>query len=803
MRKLRPICLSNRKCDFCLEHFSCNLFFFLAALALFASLLSAQNVKRPAKADLPPEDEIWYGAVLQDSHQEWRYLKGGAKLQTSEMSITADEIDFNSDTNWAYARGHVRLEHFLSGDVLNAERGEYNLKTEEGKFYGVSGTSPAKIMTSPGVLTTTNPFYFQALWADRIRNRYILHQGFITDCKMPKPWWTFNAPVFDIVPGQRAIARHTVFRLKHVPVLYLPYFYRPLGEKNRRSGFLTPNIGHSSIRGYMYGGGYYWAINRSYDLDYRLQYFTLRGPAHTIDFRGKPNQVTDFNFSYYAVQDKGLPAGNGQVQKQGGEQFEITARTQIWGFTGRLDYNYLSSYLFRAVFSNSYVGAISSEVDSIGFLQRHFNHDQYTLNLVAQRAQIFEAITLPGERPNQVVIQKLPSVEFSARDRNIAKDAFPVWISLNASGGLVSRQEPGFQTGWATPRIDFAPRVATAFSFKGFSLSPSITFEATHYGRSYAVNTTTYTPVDSCGGYPSCPPASVSNAVVSPNNLFRKDADFLLDFHLPPIERIFAPPEWLHLGAKLKHVVEADAEYEYVTGVNQFEKIIHFDATDIISNTNQLTVSFTNRLYKKTKKGDVSEFLNWRISQARYFDPTFGDTVVAGQRTVNYAVASLTPYTFLDGPRSYSPVISSLTISPYSFFSLEYRAAYDPRRSKFLDHTIGGSVRVSKYFVSIGDTAITTNPLLVPQANQLTFSAGYGNTNRKGWNVAGSVTRDLLLKRTLYQTVQTSYNTDCCGFSFQLRRTNIGFRDESQYLFSFSVANLGTFGSLQKQERIF
>jgi len=803
VRKLRLICLSNRKGDFCLEHFSGNLFVFLAALALSASLLPAQSVNRPAKADLPPEDEIWYGAVLQDSHQEWKYLKGGAKLQTSEMSITADEIDFNSDTDWAYARGHVRLEHFLTGDVLNADRGEYNIKTEEGKFYGVSGTSPAKIMTSPGVLTTTNPFYFQALWADRIRNRYILHKAFVTDCKMPKPWWTFNAPVFDIVPGQRAIARHTVFRLKHVPVLYLPYFYRPLGKNDRRSGFLTPNIGHSSIRGYMIGGGYYWAINRSYDLNYRLQYFTLRGPAHNFDFRGKPNDVTDFNFSFYAVQDKGIRYPDGQVQKQGGEQFELTARTEIWGFTGRLDYNYLSSYLFRTVFSNSYVGAISSEVDSIGFLQRHFDHDRYTLNLVAQRAQIFESVTLPDERPDQVVIQKIPSIEFSARDRNIAKDALPVWVSLNTSAGLVSRQEPSFQTGWATPRIDFAPRVATAFSFKGFSLSPSITFEATDYGKSYAVNTTTYTPVESCGGYPSCAPASANNVVVSSSNLFRKDADFILNLRLPTLERIYAPPDWLHLGAKLKHVIEADAEYEYVTGVNQFEKIIRFDATDIISNTNQLTYSLTNRFYKKTKKGDVSEFLNWRISQARYFDPTFGGTVIAGQRTVNYAVASLTPYTFLDGPRGYSPVISSLTVSPYSFFSLEYRAAYDPRRNKFVDHTIGGSVRVSKYFVSIGDTAITTNPLLVPQANQITFAGGYGNTNRKGWNVAGAVTRDLLLKRTLYQFVQASYNTDCCGFSVQLRRTNIGFRDESQYLFSFSVANLGTFGTLQKQERIF
>ena len=124
-------------------------------------LLVGQNLKRPPKADLPPEDEIWYGAVRQDSHSEWKYLKGGAKLQTSEMSITADEIDFNSDTNWAYARGHVRLEHFVTGDVLNADHGEYNLKTEEGKFYAVSGTSPAKINARPGVLTSSNPFYFE------------------------------------------------------------------------------------------------------------------------------------------------------------------------------------------------------------------------------------------------------------------------------------------------------------------------------------------------------------------------------------------------------------------------------------------------------------------------------------------------------------------------------------------------------------------------------------------------------------------------------------------------------------------
>ncbi|MDQ2776639.1 MAG: hypothetical protein M3Y57_17230 [Acidobacteriota bacterium] len=52
--------------------------------------------------------------------------------------------------------------------------------------------------------------------------------------------------------------------------------------------------------------------------------------------------------------------------------------------------------------------------------------------------------------------------------------------------------------------------------------------------------------------------------------------------------------------------------------------------------------------------------------------------------------------------------------------------------------------------------------------------------------------------------MQTSYNTDCCGFSFEYRHLNFGIRqNENEYLFSFSVANIGTFGSLQKQSRLF
>src|SRR5581483_4742677 len=810
--QIPPVSVSTRKAKVCLEHFIYRLFFLLLLSLLGTSLAIAQTSTRPAKPDIPPQDEIWYRSVTEDSNGEIKLLHGDAKLETSDFSLSADEIKFNSDTNWAHAQGHVHLEHFATGDKLNADSGDYNIKTEEGKFYGVNGTAPAKVITSPGVLTTSNPFYFQGQWAERIKDRYILHHGFLTDCKMPKPWWVFESPVFDVIPADRAIAKRAVFRLHGIPIFYLPYYYRPLGKEPRQSGFLTPNIGHSSIYGFIYGEGYYWAVNRSYDMSIIGQDFTARGPALRYDFRGKPNEVTDFNFNFYGVDDeKGAIIPGQQNQKQGGVEFELTASTQILGFTGRLDYNYLSTFLFREAFSYSFATTISSQNISVGFLQRHFENDRYTVNIAMGRDELYEAITALHQTPNRVVLQQLPNVEFLGRDQQVIKGPIPLWFSFDANGGVLSREEPTgpdtltnnpplatFNTGGYT-RLDLQPRVMTEFNWKGFSLNPSVTFGATDYGNYYSVNSTTYTPISSCGGYPSCPPNSSTTVALANGNFFRKDADFVVDLRFPTLERVFTPPKWLHLQGKFKHVIETEATYEYLTGVDNFEKIIHFDATDILSNTNQLTLAMRNRLYRKDKNGNVSEVLTWRLAHARYFDPTFGGAVQPDQRNVVLSAIELTPIAFLDGPRNYSPIVSTLTLNPYPFFSIDWRTNYDPLAKRFLDQSYGVNFRHAKYFAGVSDTAIKTDPLLMPQTNQISFGAGYGSSNGKGWNVSGSVFYDALLNRRLFDFVTTSYNTNCCGFSFQLRNFNLGIRQENQYLFSFQIANVGSFGSLQKQ----
>src|SRR5437868_4128840 len=115
------VSLSNKNSRFCREHFSVALISLLGpTLFALVGTSSAQTADHPKKADLPSENEIRFQAVTQDSNGPWRYLHYAAKIETSDMVITADEIKYNSDTNWAYAQGHVHLEHFVSGDKLEA-----------------------------------------------------------------------------------------------------------------------------------------------------------------------------------------------------------------------------------------------------------------------------------------------------------------------------------------------------------------------------------------------------------------------------------------------------------------------------------------------------------------------------------------------------------------------------------------------------------------------------------------------------------------------------------------------------------
>jgi LPS-assembly protein len=751
------------------------------------------------RKDPPPPGIVVVRGIVKTREGEKYHLREQSALETLEYLLEADEIDYDRETGIAEARGAVHFIRYQSGEQLWAKRVDFNLNDKTGTFYEVRGSAYGKIDPRPGILTTGNPFLFQGDWAEKLEDRYILHQGVLTNCEMPSAWWTLRAPTIDIIPNDRALAYKSLLRLKGVPLLYAPVFYKDLSSNARKSGFLTPNFGNSNRRGLMFGLGYFWAINRSYDITYRPQYFTQRGLANTVDFRGKPTANSDFNAFVYGVSDKGLLQDDGTRIKQGGYLISVAGKALLpKGFYARGTFNYLSNFEFRQAFTESFNEAVFSEVNSVALVAKDWS--TFHFNTVFTRQENFQSIA----KGDTILIRKLPQVEFDSRDRQLWSGPLPVWVSWETSAGLVRRTQPLFQTRQFVHRLDAQPRMMTALHWKGVHLVPALSIRNTYYGSSFRTAAERTTGKEVTG-----------------EDLNRLTHDFSVDLILPTLERVYDAPRWM--GSKMKHSVEARASYHNVGGVKDFYRIIRFDEMDLLTNTNEIEYSLTNRLWAKSRSGVVRDVLNWEIRQRRFFDPTFGGALMPGQRNVFLSSTELTAYTFLDQARNYSPIVSSLRAQPLPSFGLEWRQDYDPLRGKITNTSLSADARLDQYFFSVGHNRVscvglapfdpaqrdqfcanaTSGTVLSPPSNQLRGMVGIGQENHRGWNAGFLAIYDYTTRIMQYANTQLTYNTSCCAFSGQYRRFAFGTRNENQFRLAFVIANIGSFGTLRRQERLF
>ena len=739
---------------------------------------AAPNARvRIVRPNAPAPDDLIVRGIHKEVIGSVYHLRGKAELETTEGLLTADEMDYDEATGYAEARGNVHYKNFDSGEELYCNRAEYNVIEERGKFYEVSGTLPAAIEARPGVLTSDNPFTFQGKWAERIESRYILHDGMVTSCKMPKPWWTLTGPKFDLIPNRRAIAHRSLFRLRGIPLFYAPYFYKSLEKQPRRSGFLMPNFGNSSRRGFMFGIGYYWAISRSFDLTYRPQYFSRRGIAHLADFRGKPTRGSDFDLLFYGVNDKGLENPDGTRTKQGGISITFRGKAQLpKGWSAFAQINYLSSFRFRQAFAETFNEAVFSEVTSTAYATKHWNG--YGINAVFDRIELFQSNT----DDSRISIRKLPQLEFFSQDRRV-KRSIPVWWSFGSSASLMRRNQPQFQTRQAMERFDFAPRLMSVLRWKQLELVPSISTRQTYWGSTFSPPDTTF-----------------DSPFVSGQGMWRNSFQGDVELILPSLARVFNTSGWL--GEKMKHVIEPRANFRYVGGVSDFHSIIRFDDTELVNNTNELEVSITNRFYIK-RGTEVREWATWEVWHRRYFDPDFGGAVTPGRRNVLMSTADFSGYAFLDRPRHYSPYASNFRIEPVPGFGVSWRSDYDPLRGAITNNTIAADGRHGELFLQVGHNQIRSSPDLSSPGNQFRGTIGWGRENRRGWSTAFSTFYDYRLGRLSFANTQVTYNTDCCGFSFQFRRFPVAGGFDNQYRVALAIANVGSFGTLRRQERFF
>ena len=88
--------------------------------------------------------------------------------------------------------------------------------------------------------------------------------------------------------------------------------------------------------------------------------------------------------------------------------------------------------------------------------------------------------------------------------------------------------------------------------------------------------------------------------------------------------------------------------------------------------------------------------------------------------------------------------------------------------------------------------------------NQFRAALGYGRPNKRGFSAASSFGFDAESGQLQFVNAQTTYNWDCCGMTMEYRSYAVAnVRNENLFRFTFTLANIASFGSLRQQERLY
>lgn len=782
----------------------------------YVNPLQQDQPVRPATRGLPtikPGDELEVVCSRESGTgpKEARVsvCEGNVDARIGTFRLQADKITVYEATNLVIADGNVVFDQ---GDQqrITGSHAEWNYKTKTGFF-----------VNSTGYTNQTNDGTRMYFIADRIERinltTIVLTNVEITACDEETPKWSFRASKATIKTGDRARFRSPTLRVKGVPIVYLPYASMSLKRNDRASGFLTPTFSGSGQKGFRISEAYFLTLGRSADFTLRADLFTSRGFGIGGDLRTRANSRSFFNTGFYIVKDRIFgPKKDAQHPDQGGSSFYIDAVHYFPnGFLAAADVNVTSSLAFRQIFSDSIQQAISPEERSQVFINK--NYDAYSFN-VRMNSQTTSL------QDSQIRIREFPSVSLDHRPSPLRWfKKIPVYFSFESAAEGVSRKETPFDvasfmtnagraaiiTPSVVQRMDFHPSVSIPFDFNGWSLTATAGARATYYSNS--IDPTTQ--------------------LVSARDVVRGYGEFELDLRPPALARNFRRGDG---SVWFRHVIEPYLIYRRTAGIVNFDRLLRFDYTDAIADTNEIEYGISNRFYTKRATENVGrkaariarekkslatqpyEALTITIRGKYFFDPYFGGALIPGRRNQFYPIDTFSGFTYGAVPRKFSPLNINVRYRPSQDLFADYRVDLDTKGGGM--RAMAATFGMSRPLVQAFSTFYYTRAVnLVPSLQQYANAAGRepGTLRGSQWSPSlflGNQEQGLFGGLSLFfdfqkhpfagsnrslisSTATIGHAWKCCMVTAQFFSFNVGLRDEHRVVFAFRLNGIGTFGT--------
>ena len=778
--------------------------------------ISAPKAKRPTVAPEGGDGEVVVYSDRQtvEGEEGKRIITyiGNVDVRYGIYRMQAEKITLYEAEDKLDAEGSVIFDQGDDQRITGA-KAVWNLRTKLGVFEDSTGFTN---QTNDGTV-----LYFTADRVERVSlTEVVVTKGKFTACDEAVPKWSFTADEARIKVNDRVKLKNAKFRLSDIPIVPVPFASIPIKERDRASGFLTPTIGYSGNKGVRLSGAYFLTLGRSADVTLRTDVYTSRGVGYGLDVRTRANSRSYLNFGFYAVKDRifGESASEENPDQGGTILYAEGVHYFPNGFTAAVDVRLTSNLDFRQVFSDGVQQIISPIEVSQAFVNKSWNN--YTMNLLA-RSQV---ISIPNVR---VKTRNLPSVNFEKRP-SMLSFLKPVYFSFKTSVEGVSRREEVDDLGEyqkvtggdpvVSPaigqRFDIYPQVTLPISTKYVNFTATGSMRVTYYSNSF----------------------NDIRQVVG-RDVIRKYGEFEFDIRPVALARNFYGK---NKAFRFRHVIEPYATYRYIKGVDNFNRIIRFDHLDTISDTNEIEFGLINRIYTRKYAEAVTaeaqlklrdaastadkplgaqpyEIFSLAIRGKYFFDKTFGDALVPGQRNQIAPITALSFYTFGGVPRRFSPLSVDMTYRPQRTIFVNARAdvgtSGDALRT--VSVTVGYDTPLLKFFQTFYYTrAIDLIPSLAQYADrngkepgtlrgsQWSPSVFVGNRD-KGLYGGASVFFDFENRRAtrlspLISSLYTlGYAGNCCAVAVQYYTFNVGARNENRIVFSFRLNGIGSFGTEQ------
>lgn len=727
--------------------------------------------------------------------------------------MQADKIVIYEADNKIVADGNVIFDQ---GDDqrITGSKGIWNYRTKLGSFEDSTGFTN---QTTDGTV-----IYFTAARVERTGlNEIKVTDGKFTACDDSVPNWSFTAGEAVIKQNDKIKLKRPKFLIRDVPVAFLPYISIPIKKQDRSSGFLIPTIGFSQNKGARISTAYYQTLGRSADVTLRSDLYTSRGIGFGADVRTRANSRSFLDFGFFAVKDRifGAKADDAHPDQGGSTIYANGVHYFPNGFTAAVDVRLTSNLDFRQVFSDGIQQIISPIEVSQVFINKSW--DSYTLDFLLRSQQI--------SIPNVVVkTRNLPSISFEKRPTRLSffdKAYFGFGSSVEGvsrreevSDLAIYRQQTGGEptvTPALSQRLDFYPQFVVPFNTKYLNLTATGAARITYYSNSFD-----------------------SLRRVVGDSVFRQYGEFDLDVRPVALAKNYYDGKG---NFHFRHVIEPFLTYRYIAGIDNFNRLIRFDALDTITDTNEIEFGVTNRIYTRRYAEAVTDeaqrLLNQKPDNGKnplsvqpydlfsltvrgkyFFDKTFGGALIPGFRNEIEPITALSFYTFGGVPRRLSPLNIDGTYRPRKTVFLNSRLDVGFRGDgvRALSTTFGYDTRLFKAFQTFYYTRAVT---LVPSLRQFTDASGKeaGTLRGSQWSPSvfvGDRNKGLYGGTSLFFDFENSrvqrrgtplisslytvgYASNCCAVNLQYFTYNVGVRRENRIVFSFRLNGIGTFGTEQ------